>query len=115
MNRRRQDIQKRISSFAIFAFVLAGAIGAIGGITHVVYRNAQIKSLREIDLVERRIEQHQLDIRTVQMRKDQILNLFSMRTSLEQLGTNLRPIPAGMSENILPAERTAVASSETNL
>lgn len=115
MNRRRQEIQTRISSFAIFCFILAGAIGAVGGVSHVYFRNCQIKALREIDVIERRIEQHQLDIRTVQMRQDQILNLFAMRKTLEELGTDLRPIPAGISERIEPVESTAVASAKTNL
>jgi len=115
MNRRRQDAQTKISSLVIFSFILAGAIGAIGGVTHVYFRNCQIQAAREIDVIERRIEQHQLDIRTVQMRKDQILNLFAMRKTLEDLGTDLRPIPAGASENINPVEPTAVASSDTSL
>lgn len=115
MNRRRQESHPRISSFTIFSFILAGAIGAVGGISHVYFRNCQIKTAREIDVIERRVEQHQLAIRTVQMRKDQILNLFAMRKTLEDLGTDLRPIPAGVSEQISPAEPTAVASSRTSL
>jgi hypothetical protein len=115
MNRRRQDNHTRVSAFTIFCLILAGAIGAIGGVTHVYFRNCQIKTAREIDVIERRIEQYQLDIRTVQMRKDQILNLFAMRKTLEDLGTDLRPIPAGISEEILSAEPTAVASSEASL
>lgn len=115
MNRRRQDQHTRISPLVIFALILAGAIGAIGGISHVYFRNCQIQTAREIDVIERRIERHQLDIRTVQMRKDQILNLFAMRKTLEDLGTDLRPIPAGVSEEITPVEPTAVASSEASL
>lgn len=115
MNRRRQETYSKISSFTIFSLILAGAIGAVGGISHVYFRNCQIKTAREIDVIERRIEQHQLSIRTVQMRKDQILNLFAMRKTLEDLGTDLRPIPAGVSERISPDEPTAVASSEASL
>lgn len=115
MNRRRQDTPTRISSLVIFCLILAGAIGAVGGVSHVYFRNCQIQTAREIDAIERRIEQHQLDIRTVQMRKDQILNLFAMRKTLEDLGTDLRPIPVGVSEEITPGESTSVASSETSL
>ncbi len=115
MNRRRHEIENRISSFAIFSLVLALAIGAVGGVLRVYYRNCQIKAMREIDVVEQRIEKHQLDIRTNQMRQDQILNLFAMRKTLEDLRTDLRPIPAGVTEKILPSEPTAVASSNTNL
>jgi hypothetical protein len=115
MNRRRQETHNRISSFTIFSLILGGVIGAVGGVSHVYFRNCQIKTAREIDVIERRIEQHQLAIRTVQMRKDQILNLFAMRKTLEELGTDLRPIPAGISEEVIPTEPTAVASSDTSL
>lgn len=115
MNRRRQDTQTKISSMVIFSLIVAGAIGAVGGITHVYYRNCQIQTAREIDAVERRIERNQLEIRTVQMRKEQILNLFAMKKTLQELGTDLRPIPAGASENITPNKPTVVASSETSL
>jgi len=115
MNRRRQETHTRIASFTIFSLILGGAIGAVGGVSHVYFRNCQIKTAREIDVIERRIEEHQLAIRTVQMRQDQILNLFAMRKTLEDLGTDLRPIPAGISEEVMPTEPTAVASSDTSL
>jgi len=111
MNRHRQETHTRISPVLILSLILAGAIGAIGGITFVYFRNSQIKVTREIDAVERRIEQHQLDIRTVQMRSDQILNLFAIRKTLEDVGTDLVPIPVGVSEDILPSEPPAVASA----
>ena len=115
MNRRRHENDNRISSYAIFCLLLALGIGAVGGVLRVYYRNCQIKAMREIDVVEQRIEKHQLDIRTIQMRQDQILNLFAMRKSLEDLGTDLRPIPPGVTEKILPSENNTVASSNTNL
>ena len=117
MNRRRQETQhQRISPFAIFSIILAMAIGTIGGVTHVVYRNCQIKTARDIDAVERRIEQYQLDIRTVEMRADQILNLFAIRKTLEEVGTDLVPIPVGVSEDILtPDDASESASASASL
>ncbi len=115
MNRRRQETHSRISPVVIFALILAGAIGAIGGITYVYYRNCQIVAAREIDVIERRIERHQLEIRTIQMRSDQILNLFAIRDTLEEEGTSLVPIPAGVSENIIPIESAPVASVSSTL
>ncbi len=117
MNRLRQETQnQRISPFVIFAVILAMAIGAVGGVTHVIYRNCQIKTARDIDAVERRIEQHQLDVRTVQMRADQILNLFAIRKTLEEVGTDLVPIPVGVSEDILSAGNDSEsASASTSL
>ena len=80
------------------------------------YRNCQIQTAREIDAVERRIERHQLDIRTVQMRADQILNLFAIRKTLEEVGTELVPIPVGVSEDVLPPDDTTeVASASASL
>ena len=115
MNRRRQENQTRISPIVFFSLILAGAVGAIGGITYVYYRNCQIKVAREIDAIEQRIEQHQLDIRTVQMRSDQILNLFAIRKTLEEVGTDLVPIPVGVSEDILPSNPPAVATASASL
>lgn len=115
MNRRRQENHTRISPVVIFSLILAGAIGAVGGVTYVYFRNCQIKVAREIDAVERRIEQHQLGIRTVQMRSDQILNLFSIRKTLDEVGTELVPIPAGVSEDVLPPNPPAVAASSASL
>jgi hypothetical protein len=110
MNKRRQNNQSKVSSMVIFSLIVGGAIGAVGGVAHVYYRNCQIQTAREIDAVERRIERHELEIR-----KEQIMNLFAMKKTLEELGTDLRPIPAGVSENVIPIEPTAVASSETSL
>lgn len=115
MNRRRQEPLSRISPIVIFSFILAGAIGASGGISYVYFRNKQIQTVREIDVIERRIEHHQLGIRTVQMRADQILNLFAIRTTLEEVGTELVAIPSGAAENVLPTEPTAVADATTSL
>ena len=113
MNRRRRpEPQTRISTIVIFSLILAGAIGAVGGISFVYFRNCQIQTAREIDKIEQRIEQHKLDIRTVQMRSDQILNLFAIRKTLDETGTDLIPIPAGVTETIVPVEpgKTATAS-----
>jgi hypothetical protein len=111
MNRRRQEPNQRISLAMILSVILAGAFGAVGGVTYVVYRNCQIKTAREIDVVERRIEQHQLDIRTVQMRADQILNLFAIRKNLEETGTDLVPIPIGVSEDVTTPDDAPEATS----
>ena len=117
MNRRKQETHhQRISPIVIVSLILAMAIGAVGGVTHVVYRNCQIKTAREIDAIEQRIEQHQLDIRTVQMRADQILNLFAIRKTLEEVGTDLVPIPVGVSEDVVPPDDAPeVASASASL
>jgi hypothetical protein len=117
MNRRRQETHnRRISPILIFSLILAAAFGAVGGVTYVVYRNCQIQTARQIDAIEQRIEQHQLDIRTVQMRADQILNLFAIRKTLEEGGTDLVPIPVGVSEEVIPTDDAPeIASASASL
>ena len=115
MNRRRQENQTKISPVVIVSLILAGIIGAFGGVKFVYYRNCQIQTAREIDAAETRIEGYKLDIRTVQMRADQILNLFAIRSTLEDIGTDLVPIPLGVSEDIAPAENTSVATAISSL
>jgi hypothetical protein len=110
MNRRRNE--PRTSGFPIFALLIGAAIMAAGGVLHVYYKNSQIQITREIDAIERRVEQYRLDIRTTEMRMDQLLNRFVIRQQLEENGSSLRPISAAMVEEIdpTPPKRGSVAS-----
>ena len=85
MNRRRNE--SRTSGFPIFALLIAAAIMAAGGVLHVYYKNGQIQVCREIDAIDRRVEQYRLDIRTTEMRMDQLLNRFVIRQQLEENGS----------------------------
>lgn len=111
MNRRRNE--PRTSCSAIVALIFAAAIAAAGGVLHVYYKNRQIAITREIDGIERRVEEYRLDIRTTQMRMDQLLNRFTIRKQIVENRSLLRPIPIGVVENIgdLHAQRQSVASS----
>ena len=71
----------------------AAAIGAAGGVLIAYYKNRQVVVAREIEQVEQRIASHEDDIRTVQMRMDQMLNRYVMRDQLRELGSTLQPIP----------------------
>ncbi|MEX1116040.1 MAG: hypothetical protein WEB53_12370 [Akkermansiaceae bacterium] len=112
MNRRRNESRPSVSIF--FAVFLAAAIVASGGVLHVFYKNRQIAINREIDAIDRRVEQYRLDIRTTEMRMDQLLNRFVIRKQIEENGSHLRPIPVGAVEQIDPAvvNRHSVASAE---
>ncbi len=111
MNRRRNE--PRTSSAAIFALISAAAIASAGGVLHVTYKNRQIAIRREIDGIESRVEEHRLDIRTTQMRMDQLLNRFTIRKQIAENRSLLRPIPIGVVENIDDSQalRQSVASS----
>jgi hypothetical protein len=111
MNRRRDE--PRTSASVFFAVILAATIIAAGGILHVFYKNRQIQITREIDAIDRRVEQCRLDIRTSGMRMDQLLNRFVIRKQLQENGSNLRPISLTVVEEIDPAPslRRSVASA----
>jgi hypothetical protein len=112
MNRRRNEPRTHVSVF--FALFLAAAIAAGGGVLHAFYKNRQVSITREIDAIDRRIEQHRLDIRTTEMRMDQLLNRFVIRKQIEANHSTLRPIPMGVVEHVDPtiSERHSVAFSE---
>ena len=111
MNRRRDE--PRTSFSVIFAVILAAAICAAGGVLHVYYKNRQIQITREIDAIDRRVEHCRLDIRTTEMRMDQLLNRFVIRKQLEENGSSLRPISLSAVEEIDPAppSRRSVAAA----
>ena len=98
MNRRRQD--SRTPAHVFYSIFLAFAIACIGGVLHTYYKNRQIQITREIDAIDRRVEQCRLDIRTTDMRMDQLLNRFVIRKQIERNGSSLRPIPVGLVEEI---------------
>jgi cell division protein FtsL len=101
MNRRKD--QPRSPAFMIFAIVLAFAIGASGGVLHVYYKNRQIQVRRDIDAIDRRIDHCRLEIRTLEMRMDQLLNRFAIRKQLEENGSDLHPIALSVVEEMDPA------------
>jgi F0F1-type ATP synthase membrane subunit b/b' len=111
MNRRRQESRTHLSVF--LSLFLAAAIVAAGGVLHAFYKNRQIQISREIDAIDRRVEQARLDIRTTEMRMDKLLNRFAIRKQVEANGSALRPIPVGVVEEIdaTASSRHSVASA----
>ncbi|MGA0899240.1 MAG: hypothetical protein ACO3SO_02410 [Luteolibacter sp.] len=98
MNRRKD--QPKTSACAIIAVILTVTIGAAGGVLYVYYKNRQIQITREIDEISRGIEHCRLEIRTTDMRTDQLLNRYLIRKRLEEQGSRLRPISVAVVEEI---------------
>lgn len=99
-----------ISTFVVL--VVSTVVIAFGGVRHAMLKNRQIQTTREIDAIERRIEQYKLDIRTTEMRNDNLRNRYAICEKLKEAGSRLRPIPIGLAEEINLATRpTAVAST----
>ena len=101
----------RTSPSIFLALLIGFAIAAAGGVQHAMYKNRQVKIKKEIVIIEGRIEQCKLDIRTIQMRSETSLNRFAIRKQLEDTGSVLRAIPAGLAEEVNPAPPAAVASA----
>lgn len=111
MNRRRNETRTPVSVFC--SVILAFVIICSGGVLHAFYKNRQIQISREIDAIDRRVEQYRLDIRTTDMRMDQLLNRFVIRKQIEDSGSPLRPIPTDAIEQVDPniSSRHSVASA----
>jgi hypothetical protein len=107
MNQYRSN--SRIHPLVFFVVVLAVAVAASGGVLYAYYKNRQIQTARAIECVDKRIEQHELDIRTAQMRSDQLLNRYTIRERLRHVGSDLKPIPHGVVEEIRPNNQSAGA------
>lgn len=99
MNRRKSELRTPASAYV--ALIAAAMIAAGGGVMHAFYKNRQIQVAREIDLVEREMQQYRLDMKTSDMRMDQLLNRYAIRQQLEEAGSSLRAIPVEVIE-VLP-------------
>lgn len=112
MNRRREQA-KPSSMCPIIAVILTVVICATGGVLYATYKNRQIQVSREIDAISRNIEHHRLEIRTTEMRTDQLLNRYLIRKRLEEQRSRLRPISAAVVEeiNLEPPRRESVAAA----
>lgn len=111
MNRRKSAQRHQGSIF--FAIFLGLAIAAAGGVLHAYYKNRQVQIAREIDAIESRIGQYQLDMQTTRYRADQLLNRYAMAERLKENSSTLRPIPLLVIEEVdpTPPARNSVASA----
>ena len=112
MTNRRRD-EPRTPASVIFSVILAFAIIAGGGVLHAFYKNRQIQIGREIDAIDRQMEHSRLDIRTTEMRMDQLLDRYTICKQLKENGSDMRSISLAVVEEINPAPpaRRSVASA----
>lgn len=100
----RSQTDRRSGALSVAVLVAATALAAWGGVTHVFYKNRQIRVQREIERVQNRIAQHHDEIRTMRMEMDRGLNCFAIGEQLERHGSKLRPIHPDVIENIRESE-----------
>lgn len=111
MNRLKSAPRTAVSTYLIL--VVSFVIIAFGGIRHAMLKNRQVQVCREIDASEHRTEEHQLDIRTIRMRSETLLDRFAIRDRLDEAGSQMRPIPIGLAEEVKPSAQqpTAIANA----
>lgn len=112
MNRRRTE--RRCGPLPVAVLVAATALGAFGGVSFVYHKNRQIQVARQIERCEQRIAKHHDDIRTLEMRMDQMLNRYVMRAQLKEVGSSLRPVAPEMVDVIAPGGPDGAATMASN-
>ncbi len=55
-------------------------------------KNKQVRLVRAIEKAKDRIAQHEMDIRTEQMRVDQMMDRYMIRERLREMGSVLQPV-----------------------
>ena len=91
MNRRRTE-HRGLGMGSMVLLITAALVMAGAGVFHAYIKNRQIHVQREIDATERRIDGHELQIRTLQMQLDEELNYALIWDRLRNIGSVLRSI-----------------------
>lgn len=89
MRKKRNSKQLSIIMFNI---LMVFGVFCCGGTFYTVLKNKQIHLARQIETVQSRTDQHGMDIRTEQMRVDQLLDRYMIRERLRVTGSQLQPI-----------------------
>jgi hypothetical protein len=107
MNRPRDPNKSPATLWMTCSAVVFVILAAAGGVRYAISKNRQVEIRRDIDALEKRVEQCRLEIRTTEMRMDQLLNRFAIRKQLAENGSKLRPIPLSAVEEAGPDDSAA--------
>jgi hypothetical protein len=112
MNRRRNQAK---TSAVTYCAVILGLIGvAFFGTRYAYFKNCQLVINRQIDAADHRTEKCRLDIRTTQMRMDELVSYFVIDRKIKENHSLLRPIPTGVVENVDPTRFTERGLASTS-
>ena len=111
MNKRRHK-DRRFSMAEIVVLILAAVILMAGGVTHAWLKNSHVEVMREADLAEQRISDHEDAIESLQVKIDKKLNIYQLRDDLERAGSALEMVPASSIE-VIPAYSLIAKESRT--
>ena len=89
---------------AAFLLLLCALVAVAAGVAHAMLKNSQLQTLREIDKVQGRIGDLEMDIKTEIMRSSTLLDRYEMRSALERIDSQLAPISNAQLEVIRPGD-----------
>ncbi|MDP0490653.1 MAG: hypothetical protein Q7Q71_06350 [Verrucomicrobiota bacterium JB023] len=101
MSRNRKK-SAGMSPFAIILLVMTALSLGCTEVFRVVVKNRQLRVAKEIEVVERRIKEHERDVTNLEIRLGQHANRFALRELLTTRGTGLLPIPQEAIIDIAP-------------
>ncbi|MEM9079677.1 MAG: hypothetical protein AAGC74_03190 [Verrucomicrobiota bacterium] len=99
MSKNRKKRANLSAATLSVVILTAFSLGATG-VMHTVIKNQQLEVVRETELVERRIKEHERDVTNLEIRLGQLSNRFDLRERLITQGTDLRRIGPGVIEDI---------------
>ncbi len=99
MNKHKSN-DRGFSFFEIAILSVAGVILMTAGVIHAVLKNSQVEVVREMDSTQRRINNHEDMIKSVQVKIDKKLNIYQLRDDLKNAGSPLVLVPVSAIEKI---------------
>lgn len=90
--------------------IICALVATSAGIAHAMLKNKQLQVVREIEKVQGRIGDLELDIATEGMRISSLTDRYELRSALEQIESELQPIASSQLEEVDLSGQQHVAS-----
>lgn len=113
MNKHKNN-ERGFSFLEITILSVAGLILMTAGVGHAWLKNSQVEVMREMDRSERRINDHEDVINSLQVKIDKKLNIYQLRDDLEKSGSGLVTLPVSALEKI-PAHPGRASHVDTSV
>ncbi len=113
MNRIRSK-SRGLGPLGIILIIICAIVATTAGISHAMLKNKQLQVLREIEKIQGRIGDLELDIATEGMRTSAMMDRYELRSSIESIESELAPISIAQLEVIDLAEDRKLVSNIPN-
>jgi hypothetical protein len=92
MNKHKTN-ERGFSFLEIVILSVAAVILMTAGVGHAWLKNSQVETVREMDRTQRRINDQEDVINSLQVKIDKKLNIYQLRDNLEKSGSQLVMLP----------------------